>query len=553
MTTMQLANEPTHDVKNQPPELVDFNAFSSDMALQDAVRREGAAWGLADLEAFGEQLGSAEIIKMGYQANEYPPRLKTHDHLGRRIDDVEFHPAYHQLFKIDRAHDIHAYPWNHPGPGAHVFRAAKSYLMNQVEPAHCCPTTMTYASVPLLRDYPELGDKWVPLITNAHYDPRNLPVEQKRGAMMGMAVTEKQGGSDVYQIATRAEALSEPGSGQPYSLTGHKFFVSGVMSDAFTLLAQTRGGLSCFVVPRFREDGSKNQFEIQRLKNKMGNIANATAEVELRGAMGWLVGEEGRGLQTIIKAIAYNRFDCIVGSAAGMRQAVVQAIHHCQNRIVFGKTLSEQPIMQNVLADLALESEAAAAYSFRLARALDEVELDPKQKHYIRLGTALGKFRICKRVPGHAYEALECVGGSGAMEGHMMPRLYREAPINAIWEGSGNVQALDASNTIARSAEARELFFADLALSQGKNTYFDSFVDALSASCSPNKYEESQGRHLTNKMAVAAQASALLQGENQLVAEAFCASRLVPQDHSLYGNLPDSIDCGEIIKRAAVA
>ncbi|MEM8661856.1 MAG: acyl-CoA dehydrogenase family protein, partial [Pseudomonadota bacterium] len=280
--------------------------------------------------------------------------------------------------------------------------------------------------------------------------------------------------------------------------------------------------------------------------------ANATAEVELRGAMGWLIGDEGNGLQTIIKAIAYNRFDCIVGSAAGMRQAVVQAIHHCQNRIAFGKTLSEQPIMQNVLADLALESEAAAAYSFRLARALDEVELDPKQKHYIRLGTALGKFRICKRVPGHAYEALECVGGSGAMEGHMMPRLYREAPINAIWEGSGNVQALDASNTIARSAEARELFFADLALSHGKNAHFDSFVDALSESCSPDKYEESQGRHLTNKMAVAAQASALLQGENQLVAEAFCASRLVPQDHSLYGNLPGSIDCGEIVKRAAI-
>ncbi|MEM9255319.1 MAG: acyl-CoA dehydrogenase family protein [Pseudomonadota bacterium] len=552
MTDMHLPPGLTHIVENQPPELADFNSYKSDAALREAVAREGAAWGHDELAKFGKQMGSAEVIALGFAANEYPPRLKTHDHRGNRIDEVEFHPAYHQLHEIDRTNGIHASPWTSPKRGAHVLRAAKGFLVNHVEPSHCCPTTMTYASVPLLREYPELGDKWIPFSTNAHYDPRNLPVEEKRGAMLGMAVTEKQGGSDVYAISTQARAIGEPGSGQEYVLTGHKFFVSGVMADAFTLLAQTENGLSCFLVPRFRPDGSKNPFEIQRLKNKMGNIANATAEVELRSAMGWLIGEEGRGLQTIIKAIAYNRFDCVSGSAAGMRQAVMQAVHHCQHRVAFGKKLSEQTLMQNVLADLALESEAATAFVFRMARALDEVESDPEQRHLIRLGTALGKFRICKRVAGHAYEAMECIGGSGAMEGHMMPRLYREAPINAIWEGSGNVQALDAIHTVVRSSQSLALFTAELELARGYHTGFDQYVDELMLELQPDPSLEFNARRLTNRMAVAFQASLLLRGENPLVADAFCASRLTAQDHSLYGNLPSGTDCGAIIRRAAV-
>ena len=552
MKDAALTHGHTHHIENQPEELKDYNAYLSDTALQEAVRREGAAWCIEELTQFGALMGNSETIKLGYQANEYPPRLKTHDHLGRRIDEVEFHPAYHQLHEIDRQYAIHAGPWNNPGKGAHVKRAALGYMMNQVEASHCCPTTMTYASVPLLRDYPELAKIWLPLISNEFYDPRNLPIEQKKGASLGMAVTEKQGGSDVYANSTQAKAIGESGPGKKYQLIGHKFFVSGCMADAFTMLAQTEKGLSCFLVPRFKEDGSKNPMEIQRLKNKMGNIANATAEVELRGAMGWLIDEEGKGLQTIIKAIAYNRFDCISGSAAGMRQATIQAIHHCQNRFVFGKKLSEQVLMQNVLADLILESEAATAFAFRMARAMDEVENNQEQRHFIRLGTAVGKYWICKRVAGHAYEAMECIGGSGAMEGHMMPRLYREAPINAIWEGSGNVQALDAINTIMRSKESKNMLLAELNLAKGKNIIYDHYLEKLLPLLTPNSQMEFNARKIIGKVALAMQASVLLCANNELISEAFCLSRLTDQEHYLYGSLPEAIDCQAIIKRAAI-
>ncbi len=553
MTTATLTAGHTHQVENQPPVLENYNAYTSDIALQEAVRREGAGWSEDTLKECGQVLGSPDTIKLGFEANENPPRFKSHDHLGHRIDEVEFHPAYHALHTLSRQYGLHAQPWNDPKPGAHVLRAAKGYMMNQVEASHCCPVTMTYASVPLLRDYPELANKWLPLITNAHYDPRNLPVEQKRGATLGMAVTEKQGGSDVYQNSTQARAIGQSGSGQAYELIGHKFFVSGCMSDAFTMLAKTDKGLSCFLVPRWKEDGTKNLFEIQRLKNKMGNIANATAEVELRGAMGWLIGEEGKGLNTILKAIAYNRFDCIHGSAAGMRQAVVQAIHHCQNRFAFGKKLSMQPLMQNVLADLVIESEAATAYAFRMARALDEVENNKEVQYFIRLGTALGKYWICKRVAGHAYEAMECIGGSGAMEGHMMPRLYREAPINAIWEGSGNVQALDAVNSFFSNDKIKKAFMDELALAKGKHPLFDEFLVKLSKELENTHQLEFRARSLTAHMALALQASILLTSQNTLIANAFCVSRLSNQDHHLYGNLPTDIDCSAIIARASIA
>jgi putative acyl-CoA dehydrogenase len=542
----------THQVENQPEALENYNAYTTDIALQEAVRREGASWAEDTLEKCGAVLGRADTLKLGFDANEYPPHLKSHDHLGRRLDQVEFHPAYHALHQLSREYGLHAEPWITPKAGAHVLRAAKGYMMNQVEASHCCPVTMTYASVPLLRDYPKLAEKWLPLITNEHYDPRNLPVEQKRGATLGMAVTEKQGGSDVYQNSTQARAVGESGSGKEYELIGHKFFVSGCMSDAFTLLAKTEKGLSCFLVPRWKEDGTKNPFEIQRLKNKMGNIANATAEVELRGAIGWLIGEEGKGLNTILKAIAYNRFDCIYGSAAGMRQAVVQAIHHCQNRVAFGKKLSDQPLMQNVLSDLIIESEAATAFAFRMARALDEVEQNKEVQYLIRIGTALGKYWICKRAAGHAYEAMECIGGSGAMEGHMMPRLYREAPINAIWEGSGNVQALDAINSFYTNPKIKSAFINELARAKGMHPNYDQYFNRLFKQLEDTSGLEFRARTLTTQMALAWQASILLTSGNDLIAHAFCLSRLSQQDHHLYGNLCTEIDHQAIINRAAV-
>ncbi len=552
MTTATLTSGHTHLVENQPTVLENYNAYTSDIALQEAVRREGASWSEDTLKECGQVLGAAHTLKLGFDANENPPRFKSHDHLGHRIDEVEFHPAYHALHQLSRQYGLHAQPWNDPKPGAHVLRAAKGYMMNQVEASHCCPVTMTYASVPLLRDSPSLAEKWLPLITNEHYDPRNLPVEKKLGATLGMAVTEKQGGSDVYQNSTQARAISEGGSGQEYELIGHKFFVSGCMSDAFTMLAKTEKGLSCFLVPRWKADGTKNPFEIQRLKNKMGNIANATAEVELRGAVGWLIGEEGKGLNTILKAIAYNRFDCIYGSAAGMRQAVVQAIHHCQNRMAFGKILSQQPLMQNVLADLAIESEAATAYAFRMARALDEVEQNKDVQYLIRIGTALGKYWICKRAAGHAYEAMECIGGSGAMEGHMMPRLYREAPINAIWEGSGNVQALDAINSFFTNTKIKDALINELARAKGLHPLYDQYLDNLYEQIQDTTQLEFRARTLTTHMALALQASILLTSNNPLIAHAFCITRLGQQDHHLYGNLPTGIDCSAIVARASV-
>ena len=552
MTTTAFTSGHTHQVQNQPGVLENYNAYTSDTALQEAVRREGAGWSEDTLKECGQVLGAAHTLKLGFDANENPPRFKSHDHLGRRIDEVEFHPAYHALHQLSRQYGLHAQPWNDPKPGAHVLRAAKGYMMNQVEASHCCPVTMTYASVPLLRDYPALAKRWLPLITNEHYDPRNLPIDQKLGATLGMAVTEKQGGSDVYQNSTQARAVGESGCGQEYELIGHKFFVSGCMSDAFTMLAKTDNGLSCFLVPRWKADGAKNPLEIQRLKNKMGNIANATAEVELRGAIGWLIGEEGKGLNTILKAIAYNRFDCIYGSAAGMRQAVVQAIHHCQNRVAFGKTLHQQPLMQNVLADLVIESEAATAYAFRMARALDEVEQNKEVQYLIRMGTALGKYWICKRVAGHAYEAMECIGGSGAMEGHMMPRLYREAPINAIWEGSGNVQALDAINSFYTNPKIKNAVINELSRAKGLHELYDHYLDNLYEQLQDTKQLEFRARSLTTHMALALQASILLTSNNSLIAHTFCISRLGTQDHHLYGNLPSHIDCAAIIARASV-
>ncbi len=556
MADMQTENRflaETHRVENQPCALEDYNLYLADGALREAVAREGAEWAEGDLRAFGVLTGSRELIELGFQANENKPVLHTHDRYGRRVDEVRFHPAYHRLMQISIEHGLHASHWTDPHPGAQVARAAKFYMQSQVEAAHCCPITMTSAAIPALRLQPDIAAQWEGKILARHYDPRNIPAEQKEGITIGMAMTEKQGGSDVRANTTRAIPLGGGGPGQPYELVGHKYFVSAPMCDAFLVLAQAPGGLSCFFLPRWRPDGSKNPLQIQRLKNKMGNVANASSETELRGAYAVMIGDEGRGVATILKMVSMTRFDCMIGSAAGMRQAAVQAMHHCSQRAAFGKLLAEQPLMQNVLADLAIESEAALTMTMRIARALDSSEQSESEKLLVRIGTAVGKYWICKRTPGHAYEAMECIGGSGVMEDSIMPRLFRESPVNSIWEGSGNVQCLDMLRAMQREPGSLETLMGELKQASGANRYLDEYVARLAGEFKDLADIEYRARSIVEKMALALQGALLVQHGNQAVADAFCVSRLSGQSSGLvYGNLPRGVDCASIIKRATV-
>jgi len=539
----------THEVFNQPRELQNYNLFTQDQALREGVEREGAAWANAEIEAFGALVGKADYLELGQLANKFQPEFDTHDRFGHRTDLVTFHPAYHTLMKTAIEHGLHASPWSEPKSGAHVARAAKYYMQYQVEAGHCCPITMTFAAVPSLRTQPELAKIWEPLITSRQYDPRNVPVADKQGVTIGMAMTEKQGGSDVRANTTRAYAVGQSGPGQAYELVGHKFFVSAPMCDAFLVLAQTPGGLSCFLLPRWRPDGTKNPLQIQRLKKKMGNASNASSETELRGALAWMVGEEGRGVRTIIEMVSMTRFDCMIGSSGGIRMAASQALHHCSQRAAFGKRLNQQPLMQNVLADLVLESEGAIAMTLRMARAMDSREQE-QEDLLARLATAVGKYWICKRVPNHAYEAMECIGGSGVMEDSMMPRLYREAPVNAIWEGSGNVQCLDVLRAMQKTPAVVEAFFAELKLARGGHKALDQYVGELGQSLTRLDDMEYRARDLVDRMAVAFQASLLVRHAPAAVSDAFCRSRLQQQGSHNYGTLPQGVDCAAIIARA---
>ncbi|WP_339801169.1 isovaleryl-CoA dehydrogenase [uncultured Marinobacter sp.] len=539
----------THEVTNQPPALENYNLFTEDQALQEAVQREGAAHHIPELNAFGELAGRRDTIELGFLANENKPTFNTHDRFGHRIDEVRFHPAYHELMRIAHEHGLHSSPWENPGKGAHVSRAAKYYLHTQVEAAHGCPVTMTFAAMPSIMKQPDLAKIWAPKILSRDYDPRNLPDSEKSSVTIGMAMTEKQGGSDVRANSTRAIPVSTEGPGQAYQLVGHKWFVSAPMCDAFLVLAQAPGGLSCFLMPRWCPDGSKNPWQIQRLKNKMGNVANASSEAELRGALAWMVGEEGRGVPTIIEMVAMTRFDCMIGSSAGMRQAAVQALHHCRHRSAFGARLSDQPLMQNVLADLALESEAAMTCTLRVARALDTPD-DPQEQLLLRLATPVGKYWICKRSPNHAYEAMECIGGSGVMEDCIMPRLFRESPVNAIWEGSGNVQCLDTLRALEKSPESLSAFFTEVELARGADRRFDRFVDALKQDFTDSRDVQFRARNLVDRLALSLQASLLLRHSSAAVADAFCGSRLASQGAHNIGNLPAGVDAAAIIERA---
>jgi putative acyl-CoA dehydrogenase len=539
----------THEVVNVSHELVDTNLYLQDVALQEAVQREGAAWAHDQLVAFGQLTGSAEHLALGVMANRFGPELETHDRFGNRIDQVNFHPAYHALMKTSIEHGLHASPWTAPGPGAHVARAAHSYLHAQVDAGHGCPITMTFAAVPSLRGTPALANLWEPQITARVYDPRNVPAAAKAGLTVGMAMTEKQGGSDVRANTTQAHPAGGQGPGAAYELVGHKYFVSAPMCDAFLVLAQAPGGLSCFLLPRWRPDGSKNPMQLLRLKRKMGNVSNASSETELRGALAWMVGEEGRGVRTIIEMVAMTRFDCMVGSAAGQRAAVSQALHHCAHRSAFGRVLNLQPLMQNVLADLVLESEGSLALTLRLARALDHRD-DEHEDLLVRLCTAVGKYWICKRTPQHAYEAMECMGGSGVMEDSPFPRLFRESPVNAIWEGSGNVQCLDVLRAMQKTPAVVEAFFREVAKSRGANALLDRWVLDLQRELADPTDLEYRARDIVDRMALAIQAALLVQHGPAAVADAFCASRLAGGGHRNIGTLPRGVDGAALIQRA---
>jgi len=525
----------THQVENQPPALENYNLYLSDPALQAACEHESADARLAE---FGALLGTEELIRAGFQANENPPVLKTHDRFGHRIDEVDFHPAYHLLMRRSIEFGLHSLPWAEPHSGAHVARLARMYLASQNEAGHTCPVSMTYSAVPALRKQRAVAAEWVPRILPTIYDPRCRPASEKAGVTIGMAMTEKQGGSDVRANSTAAESIG----GGEYRITGHKWFCSAPMCDAFLVLAQASAGLTCFLMPRWTPDGERNHFHLQRLKNKLGNRSNASSEVEFQAAWAQRIGEEGRGVPTIIEMVQHTRLDCVMGSAALMRQALVQAIHHARHRKAFGKLLIDQPLMQNVLADLAIESEAAMLLMVRLARAFDRGE------NLARLATAVAKYWVCKRGPQVVTEALECLGGNGFVEESILPRLLRESPLNSIWEGSGNVICLDVLRAITKDPASLDSVQAEIRLARGTAPLLDSWIDNLELA----RPDESTARLFTERLALAIQASLMVRYGRPESADLFVRSRLGSDRGRMFGTLPAGAPLQKIVADAFV-
>lgn len=544
----------THSVDNQPPPLAPYDAYATDPALREALVREGAAWAEDRVAAYGPIAGG-ELMALAVLANENKPKFKPFDRVGNRIDEVEFHPAYHRIMELGVGHGVPNFAWRHADkPGAHVARAALMYLHNQADQGSSCPLTMTYACVPAIRHQPELAREWLGRIIAPDYDGSQRPAWEKTGNTIGMGMTEKQGGSDVRSNNTQATPVAAPGPGQLYELVGHKWFFSAPMCDAFLVLAQTPAGLSCFLLPRFAPDGSRNALRFQRLKEKLGDWSNASSEVEFQGALAWMVGEEGRGIATILQMVALTRQDCLIGSASIMRQALVQAVHHARHRRAFGKNLIDQALMRNVLADLALESEAAAALTFRVARAIDASPRDAGEAALARIVTAVGKYWVCKRCAPMVNEAQECLGGAGYIEESILPRLYRQAPLNSIWEGSGNIQCLDVLRALTREPETGAAFFAELETARGGHALLDAEIAGLRAALAGDaKNFEAQSRLLVERMALALQAAILVRVGNTQVSDAFCQSRLGHAHGLAFGTLPVQAPIGLLIERALPA
>jgi putative acyl-CoA dehydrogenase len=531
----------THDVTNQPPPLVDYDVYACDQPLVEGVARHDAAWANEQLSALGTRAGSEQAQEWGRQANENPPKLVSYDRYGHRIDEVEFHPAWHSLMTVAVSEGLHSTPWSEPKPGAHVARAAAFSVWSQAEGGHGCPISMTHASIPALRVDPALAAEWEPRLTSRVYDPGLRVPAEKAGCLAGMGMTEKQGGSDVRTNTTRAV----PSGDGTYLLTGHKWFTSAPMCDVFLVLAQAPGGLTCFVVPRVLPDGTRNTFRIQRLKDKLGNKSNASSEPEFDDTVAWRLGDEGAGVRTIIEMVTMTRLDCVMGTASLMRNAVAQATHHARHRQAFGKDLIDQPLMRMVLADLAVESEAATTLMARLAAAVDNDE-----SAFKRLGLAVGKYWVCKRGPAVAAEALECFGGNGYVEDFPMARIYREAPLNSIWEGSGNVNVLDVLRGLAREPGAWEAFRDEVALAGGADSRLDAAMTALEAELADQSDLEVRARRLVERMALVLQGSLLVRFAPPYVADAFCASRLAGDWGHAFGTLPASVDTAAIVERA---
>jgi len=538
----------THEVTNQVPPLVGHDVAAYPPLLE-SLEREGAGWATEEVHALGRRAGSAEAQEWGRLAEKNVPVLHTHDRYGHRVDEVEFDPAWHQLMAVAVGAGLHAAPWGDDRAGAHVARAAKEFVWTATDPGHICPISMTYAVVPALRANADLAATYEPLLTSTTYDFGLRTPTAKRGLIAGMSMTEKQGGSDVRANTTTAT----PNADGSHSLVGHKWFTSAPMSDFFLTLAQAPGGLSCFFVPRVLADGSRNAIRLQRLKSKLGNRSNASAEIEYDGALGWLVGEEGRGVPTIIEMVNMTRLDCTIGSAAGMRIATMQAAHHARHRSAFGKHLVDQPLMANVLADLAVEAEAATYAAMRLAGATDRVARGDEQEAAVRrIALAVSKYWVCKRAPSHAAEALECLGGNGYVEDSGMPRLFRESPLMSIWEGSGNVAALDTLRAMARQPESVEAFFDEVELAAGADSRLDDAVGRIRKELTDFADIEYRARHLVERLALVFQGSLLVRHAPAAVADAFCASRLAGDWGVAFGTLPVGVDTATLVDRASV-
>jgi putative acyl-CoA dehydrogenase len=537
---LQPGDHRTHRVENQPPPIAGADLLACDPALTDAVAREGAEAARPALQQLAALVASAEAREHARLADTHPPVLRTHDRYGHRIDEVEFHPSWHWLMRTSVGWGLHGAPWvAEPGTGAHVARAAGFYLMSQLEAGHGCPISMTYAAVPALRRDPELAARYEPGLRATTYEFGLAEPSTKAGLLAGMSMTEKQGGSDVRAGSTTATATSDG----TYRLVGHKWFTSAPMNDIFLTLAHAPAGLTCFVLPRVLPDGTRNAIRLQRLKDKLGNRSNASAEIEYTGATGWRLGDEGRGVQTIIEMVSMTRLDCVLGSAAVIRAALTEAAHHVAHRSAFGARLADAPLMQSVIADLALESEAATVLAMRLAGAVDREE-----RHLLRLALPAAKYLVCKRTPAVVAEALECLGGNGYVEESGLPRLYREAPLNSIWEGSGSVTALDVLRAVSREPESVDAVFAEIESASGRDTWFDRGVRELRTELRGR--EERRARRLAEMLALCLQGSLLLRHAPDDVARAFVASRFLPDGPwRTSGTLPAEAHSAALVAR----
>lgn len=541
----------THEVTNQPPPFEDVNLFESDIALKEAVIRAGGGVHRDRLAAFGARAGSAHVAEQATQANRNPPQLKSFDRYGQRIDEVEFHPAYHSLMALGLEAGVASAAWSGVEAG-HVLHAALEFMMAQAEPGVCCPMTMTYASLPALRHQPEVAAEWTPRILASRYDPSSRPAAQKSGVTIGMAMTEKQGGSDVRANTTYASPNELPGPGRAYTMTGHKWFCSAPMCDAFLTLAYTDKGLTCFLVPRWTPDGERNAIEIMRLKDKMGDRANASSEIEYHGAYGVMIGEEGRGVRTIIEMVQHTRLDCILAPAAYMRQALANALWHAAHRTAFQRKLIDQPLMRQLLADMAVESEAATTLALRIAQSSDEAEASESAGPFARIATPIAKYWLNKRVVNFVYEAMEVHGGAGYVEESVMSRLFRQSPLNSIWEGSGNVICLDVLRAMAREPDTVPAFLNAIEAAHGIYSELDVLIGSLKDRLMQPS-GESGARRLVEDMALALQAALLAQHGPPAVADAFCATHLGGRPGFVYGATDATLDTNAILARAMPA